>query len=143
MAPHNDGASGEAKKRPKRANRTASLPVGNIAKIRLIKTNAIRVAVAPTQWALPTGVELNILKNEITTAIWGRKRTMRCKETLYGILFEGSRIEPALAMVQNAIANARRILTKNQRIQDQTVEMVSFWNKKEEDGDDKFLKNSG
>ncbi len=45
--------------------------------------------------------------------VWGEKRKMRAIEIVYGVLYDGTAMEPSLATYWQVFVNARRMLTKS------------------------------
>lgn len=109
-----------------RVGRIASLPLNQKQQPKLVKTSPITVARACTQWCRPNFSTLNSLKQTITNIVWGRTRKMRCYEVVMGILNEGADYEPALAIIWQTLANARRLMFKTPGLEQSTAQSIDL-----------------
>ena len=99
-----------------RTQRIQTLPVGQEGKIRLLKTSAMKVLAAGTQWSRAQMSTLNTLKTEVIRTVWGKRREMRCAEIVLGVLHDCTDLDPLKAMAWTTINNARRLMQKTAKL---------------------------
>ena len=109
-----------------RVNRIEHLPIPQESKVNLIKASAMTVAAASTQWSRPLLATLERLKNETLRAVWGTKRQMRCSEVVSAIINDATEIDPIRASAWNALANARRLMKKDPKVEKHVVKICQL-----------------
>ena len=60
-----------------RTRRIATLAVGHMRKIKLLKASPMKVITATNQWAEANPKLIKVLISEISIVVWGEKRKMR------------------------------------------------------------------
>ena len=108
-----DEAATEARIRVKR---TATLPLDHGNKLKVLKTSPIKVFTAATQWGRAKMSNIHQLTSEILKVVWGKTRKARAKEIVFGLLYDATDFHPRSAMIWNTIANARRMMKKDDSI---------------------------
>ena len=124
MAAHkfvNEDAEEAAAEAKRRVQRIATLPVDYKTKLNALKTSPIKVLTAPTQWARAKVSTIGTLTTDVLRVLWGKTRTLRCSEIIFGLLHQAADFHPISAMVWQSLANARRMLQKDPKMLQQTV----------------------
>ena len=99
-----------------RVKRTATLPLDHASKLKILKTSPIKVFTAATQWGRAKMTSIAQLTSEILKVVWGRTRKSRAKEVFFALLYDATEFHPRSAIIWNTIANARRMLKKDDGI---------------------------
>ena len=78
------------------------------------------------------------LNSEILKVIWGKTRQARAMEVVFGLLYEATDYHPRSAMIWNTMANARRMLMKDDSIKQHAIKVSRIREKRGmEDHEDK------
>ena len=110
------------------------MPVGQKTKLGLIRTSAMKVTTANTQWSRPKMATLRSLEADMIRTVWGKNRALRCAEIVTGVLHNATDLSPTKAMAWAAITNARRIMLKDPKVAEATIEAVRIRERRGEKG---------
>ena len=115
-----------------RVNRVATLPLDYENKLNILKTSPLKVFVAATQWGRAKVASISILTSEVLRVVWGKTRKLRAKEVVLGLLHEATDYHPRSAMIWSSIANARRMMMKDDKILQQAKETCEMIQEREQ-----------
>ncbi len=97
----------------RRAERIARAELPQRQKRLLIEQAAVPVSWCGCQWSLPR-VELQVkAANTVTGALWGRRRKLRAKEVVLGLLHDPAKVDPASSLLYKRLLDARRVLKRS------------------------------
>ncbi len=97
----------------RRAERIAQSNLTYRQRRLLVESSAIPVSWCGSLWHLPRADLQSKAANTIVRALWGRRRQLRAKEIVLGVLHDPSRVDPASSLLYKRLADARRSLMRS------------------------------
>ncbi len=97
----------------RRAERISQSTLPPRQKRLLVEAFAIPVSWCGCLWNLPR-VDLQVkAANTVVGALWGKRRKMRAKEVVLGVIHDPTRVDPTSSLVYRRLLDARRALSRS------------------------------